>query len=169
MKKKFIGLLSRRTPPPRDLELLSPQQNAATDRHFAVMCDVDHFKQYNDTYGHTAGDEVLRKIAKTLSQSCRGADQVYRCGGEEFLIVMPGDSLADARAGAERHRAAIESLQIPHEGSPFGVVTVSMGLAASGSEGREATAMSLEEAEAAVYRAKRSGRNQVAAAGLALA
>jgi diguanylate cyclase (GGDEF)-like protein len=148
-----------------DLQVLAARIERYSERYCAVMCDVDHFKAYNDTYGHPAGDEVLRKVAGALAESCRGGDQVYRYGGEEFLIIMPGDSLEGAGRGAERHRAAIEALQIPHSGSPLGIVTVSMGLAVIESGGPEAVEAWLEEADAALYRAKRAGRNRVAVAG----
>lgn len=144
-----------------DLELVSARVSRYGERYYAVMCDVDYFKQYNDHYGHVAGDEVLRRVANALFETCRGGDRVYRYGGEEFLIIMPCDSPEDAKAGAERHRAAVEALQIPHEGSTFEIVTISMGLAGLGIGGREAAAAWLEEADAALYRAKRAGRNRI--------
>ena len=175
MRSIFSSMLPSRTLPqrtlrPRNLKLLSRPVERRFESHWAIMCDIDHFKSYNDVYGQAAGDEVLRTVADALAKSCRGDDQVYGRDGEEFVIIVPGDSLERARACAERHRRAVEALQIPHEGSPFGVVTVSMGLATIISSGTDATAAALEEADAALYRAKRAGRNQVAAApGLALA
>lgn len=169
MKSLFTAMLPRRLVRPRNLNLLSRPVERRAQNYWAVMCDIDFFRQYNDVYGQSAGDEVLRHVAEALSRSCRGEDQVFSRKGEGFVMVVPGDSLERAKACAERHRAAVEQLQIVHEGSPFGVVTISMGLATIVSGGRGATEEALEEADAALVRAKRLGRNQVAAAaGLAL-
>jgi two-component system, cell cycle response regulator len=126
----------------------------------AVMCDVDHFKLYNDEYGHPQGDEVLKKVASTLVQGCRPNDEVYRYGGEEFLLVMPEQSIEAACAAAERHRARIEQLAIPNIGSPGTILTISAGVAAM-TPTRPSIKEWLEGADGALYRAKQLGRNRV--------
>jgi len=127
-----------------------------------MLCDVDFFKAYNDTYGHLAGDEVLKRVADVISENLRGGDMAYRYGGEEFLIILPQQSAEPAVSTADRLRRAAEDLRIPHEKNPPGVVTISVGVAAlSASEPRSADDL-LKEADAALYRAKNSGRNRVA-------
>jgi diguanylate cyclase (GGDEF)-like protein len=169
MKAMFTSMLPRRLMRPAGLDMLSRPVERRAQSFWAVMCDIDYFKQYNDIYGQPAGDDVLARVSEALSQSCRGEDQVFSRGGAEFIMIVPGDSLDRVKACAERHRAAVEALQIPHQGSPFGVITVSMGLATIVSGGRTATAEALEEADTALFRAKRAGRNRIAtAAGLGL-
>jgi two-component system cell cycle response regulator len=140
-----------------DLELLA----GGGGQYCAIMCDVDQFKLYNDTYGHIAGDEVLRTIARTLANGCRDGDQAYRYGGEEFLLLLPMQSLESGRTSAERHRAAVEALNIPHSASPFGCVTISMGVSVLPAGKQRALATWLADADAALYRAKTLGRNRV--------
>jgi two-component system cell cycle response regulator len=146
-----------------DLNILVARVAERGESFCAVMCDVDHFKLYNDEYGHLQGDEVLEKVARTLVQGCRPNDGVYRYGGEEFLLVMPEQSIEAACAAAERHRARIEQLAIPNIGSPETMVTISAGVAAM-----TTTLPSIKEwlegADGALYRAKQLGRNRVVAA-----
>jgi len=126
-----------------------------------MMCDVDFFKQYNDTYGHLAGDLVLQRVAKALDANRRAGDQLYRMGGEEFLIILHGCEPQDAAARAEDYRAAIEDLNIGHVGSTLKLVTLSIGTASVGPK-RSATLQAwLGEADAAMYEAKAAGRNAV--------
>jgi two-component system, cell cycle response regulator len=127
----------------------------------AVMCDVDYFKLYNDEYGHLQGDEVLKKVARALVQGCRPNDEIYRYGGEEFLLVMPEQSIETACTAAERHRARIEQLAIPNICSPGTIVTISAGVAAITPTNRASIKEWIESADAALYRAKQSGRNRV--------
>lgn len=140
--------------------------NARADRYghtgCAVMCDVDFFKAYNDSKGHLAGDEVLQAVSRALKNTARSGDHVYRYGGEEFLILLPEQSLDAGLRAAERYRQAVEELAIPHDCSPANnVVTISAGVALlSHSEGKSVGAW-LNEADAALYRAKQQGRNQV--------
>jgi diguanylate cyclase (GGDEF)-like protein/PAS domain S-box-containing protein len=118
-----------------------------------LMLDVDHFKRYNDTYGHPAGDDVLRRIATIMRSSARQADFVARYGGEEFVILLPQ---TEARGGievAERLRLAIEG-----EPWPLGAVTASIGVATL-HPGVRSPSQLLEEADNALYRAKSNGRN----------
>jgi diguanylate cyclase (GGDEF)-like protein len=164
MKGLFTSMLPRRLMRPGNLDMLSRPVERRAQSFWAVMCDIDYFKAFNDIYGQPAGDKVLAAVSDALSQSCRGEDQVFSRGAGDFVMIVAGESLERVKACAERHRAAVEALQIPHQGSPFGVVTVSMGLATIVAGGRTATAEALEEADGALYRAKRAGRNRVATA-----
>lgn len=146
-----------------DLEKLWPRVERYGERYCVIMCDIDHFKQYNDTYGHLAGDEVLKQVADALSSGCRGGDQIYRYGGEEFVILLADCSMQGGIISAERYRAMVEALQIPQLGNACSIVTVSMGIAPL-QAGTGATIESwLAEADGALYQAKRAGRNRVAA------
>lgn len=93
------------------------------------MCDVDHFKAYNDSQGHVAGDAALRTIASTFNLVARLSDSVYRYGGEEFLIVLPEEHPSGALIGVERLRRSVENLALPHPSSPAGIITLSVGIA----------------------------------------
>jgi diguanylate cyclase (GGDEF)-like protein len=129
-----------------------------------VLCDIDHFKDYNDHYGHLAGDEALRRVAQAFADECRASDLAYRYGGEEFLVLLPEQSLHDAVTAAERLRRAVERLRIPHHATDSqGVLTVSVGVAAAdGNPFRQPEAL-VKEADLALYRAKTSGKNIVIA------
>jgi two-component system, cell cycle response regulator len=144
-----------------DLDQISARVNRDGESYCAIMCDVDFFKQYNDRYGHLAGDDVLRIIAESLGGACCDGDEVYRYGGEEFLILIRADAPESALLSAERYRAAIQALQIPHEQSGVGIVTVSLGVAQIGQGRMDMTTAALLDADAALYEAKRSGRNRV--------
>ena len=119
-----------------------------------IMLDVDHFKDYNDAFGHPAGDEALRSVALTLREGVRLQDVVARYGGEEFVILLPATDAAMALTTAERLRAAIER----QSGMPR-PVTASFGVATSDA-GASDTGLLVEQADQALYHAKRSGRNR---------
>lgn len=129
-----------------------------------IMCDIDHFKEYNDNYGHTQGDACLKKIAQTIRNSLkRAGDFCARYGGEEFIVILPNTSHDGAMRVAERIRSNVEEMGIVHKKSlPARVITVSLGAATLGDT---ATLHSLEQlikyADRALYRAKEQGRNQV--------
>lgn len=126
-----------------------------------IMLDVDHFKLFNDRYGHLAGDDCLRSIARVLTEQCRRAgDQPARYGGEEFVILVAEDDAAGALHLAERVRHAIEALGIPHLGSAHEVVTVSLGVAVAQPRLGDDAQTLISRADAALYRAKHGGRNQ---------
>lgn len=127
-----------------------------------MMLDVDRFKPYNDNYGHQAGDEALKRIAAVLSQHARRpGDLAARYGGEEFAFIASGLEGESALQMAERLRAAIEDMHMPHEFTPPGVVTASIGVAVAGSQGPASLEALIGQADAALYRAKQSGRNRV--------
>jgi diguanylate cyclase (GGDEF)-like protein len=127
-----------------------------------VMMDVDHFKQYNDLYGHQQGDDCLKAIAKKLAKSApRPADLVARYGGEEFIMVLGETDEVGARWVAERVRQRVSLLQLPHAGSKHQFVSVSCGIA-SIHPARELSAdVLLQTADKALYQAKHQGRNTV--------
>lgn len=128
-----------------------------------LMIDIDYFKQFNDTYGHIAGDECLKKVARALSSVLkRPSDLAARYGGEEFVCILPETDIAGALSVAEELRNNVEALKIPHEHSkvaPF--TTVSIGVASmTPSSGVSPIALA-EEADAALFAAKAGGRNRV--------
>lgn len=127
-----------------------------------VMIDVDRFKAFNDTYGHPGGDACLQALAGVLQGRCRRpADLSARYGGEEFVLLLPNTDAAGALSVAECIRAAVRGLDIPHAGSEFGFATVSIGVAAMGPGRPKGPAALVEAADAALYEAKRAGRNVV--------
>jgi two-component system, cell cycle response regulator len=129
----------------------------------ALMLDIDYFKSVNDSYGHDAGDDVLREFATRIKKSIRGIDLACRLGGEEFVIVMPETDMAVATIVAERlrRRIASETFAIA-QGTKHIEVTISIGLATLGTVDDNAATM-LKRADQALYRAKRDGRNRVVA------
>jgi diguanylate cyclase (GGDEF)-like protein len=129
-----------------------------------AMRDIDCFKQYNDLYGHPAGDRALRAVARTAGTWLRRpADVAARYGGEELVLLMPETAAAHARAVVDDLRAAIAALDIAHAASTAGAtVTVSIGGATLGQGGSESAAELFEAADTQLYRAKQDGRNRVA-------
>ena len=127
-----------------------------------LMIDVDHFKLFNDRYGHVQGDACLRRVGKLLMNfACRPGDLSARYGGEEFAVLLPGASLGGARLVAERLRHAIEELCIAHADSPLGQVTVSVGAASLVPSLGDSAKGLIEAADEGLYAAKRGGRNTV--------
>jgi diguanylate cyclase (GGDEF)-like protein/PAS domain S-box-containing protein len=128
-----------------------------------ILADVDHFKHYNDRYGHPKGDECLRSVASAIGVAVfRPADMTARYGGEEFAIVMPNTDLVGAHAVAERICVAIRAQAIPHEASETAPhVTLSLGVAALMPDASNSLETLIADADAALYRAKNSGRNCV--------
>lgn len=128
-----------------------------------IMLDVDGFKHFNDQYGHLAGDSCLQTLALTLAQTGgpRESDLVARFGGEEFVVLLPGADAAAAREVAERIQQAVVALALPHDGAPWGIVTVSFGVASMRPQREQAPAELVRRADRAMYRAKQAGRNRV--------
>ena len=128
-----------------------------------AMCDIDHFKSYNDTYGHQAGDDTLRRIATTIDTG-RDNDLVYRYGGEEFLILLPEQDIHGALLAAERIRANVQALGSTHHQEAIGgALTVSIGVAEFDPDHPTPANQVLKAADDALYQAKSRGRNQVTA------
>jgi len=137
------------------------QRAARTEHSLGVlMFDIDRFKQFNDTFGHDAGDLVLRDLGAMLRQRFRKDDIACRYGGEEFLVILPDASLEATRQRAELLRDAVRRLDVNDRGRPLGSVTVSLGVAAFPEHGRAMEGL-LRAADKALYRAKQNGRDRV--------
>jgi diguanylate cyclase (GGDEF)-like protein len=135
-----------------------------------LMIDIDHFKSFNDTYGHPAGDSCLVSVAAALASVVRrAADTLARYGGEEFVALLPETDAAGVAAIAERMRLAVEALNIANTRGVGGRVTVSVGHAAMLANAGTGTASLIAAADVALYQAKRAGRNRVVAAGVVAA
>jgi diguanylate cyclase (GGDEF)-like protein len=127
-----------------------------------LFFDIDHFKLFNDTYGHAAGDDALAFVAGRIAAGARRAtDLAARYGGEEFAVVLPNTALDAATRIAEKIRKRIESDNLPHSRSRYGCVTVSIGCASCDPPAGVSSAMLLAAADRLLYEAKEAGRNQV--------
>ncbi len=170
MQDPLTGIGNRRL---FDSVLLKEQRRAArTEQPVALlMIDVDHFKAYNDTYGHPAGDLCLQTVANTIARLAqRPADLAARFGGEEFAVLLPETDAQGAAALAERTREAVRQLHLPHCHGVDGVVTVSIGVAVVWPQRAEsATGDIVAQADAALYAAKAQGRNRACASSLSTA
>jgi diguanylate cyclase (GGDEF)-like protein len=156
----LTGLFNRRwlqNSLPRLASHAQTQQNALC----VLMLDVDHFKRYNDSHGHHAGDCALAAVGKTLGENIRPYDYAVRYGGEEFILILPDTTASDARIIAERIRELLRNTDIlDHNGNCLPRVTVSMGLAEL--KNHQTMSTLIEAADAALYRAKHAGRDCVA-------
>ncbi|WP_251975712.1 GGDEF domain-containing protein [Salinicola avicenniae] len=162
----LTGLANRRA-----LDAALEQERSRLSRHpgelAVIMCDVDHFKKFNDHYGHDAGDRCLQQVAETLrGVLARPADLAVRYGGEEFALLLPGTGELGARRLGEKAREAIERQQIPNAAAGRGAsVTVSVGVSSLDRASPQALTRGIEpllkRADQALYRAKASGRNRV--------
>jgi diguanylate cyclase (GGDEF)-like protein len=138
-----------------DLELLFAQAHRHGLPLSLIMLDIDHFKQYNDTFGHPAGDEVLHWVGSTLKSIVRDHDVVARYGGEEFVVLLPATDVGEALEVAERLRSAIASRPWPRR-----KVTASLGVAISDPDTQDAAAL-VDRADRALYQSKQAGRDRV--------
>lgn len=130
-----------------------------------MLCDVDHFKRYNDSLGHAAGDECLRRVARVLAGCCRRpADFAARYGGEEFVLALPNTPLEGALIVIEQLRAALQAAALPHPDSTLGRVSVSGGLVCATIDAQTRAAGLLARADAGLYRAKAEGRDRIVVA-----
>ena len=142
------------------LELLRAQRHGRPVA--AIMLDIDHFKRFNDSFGHEAGDLVLRELAGALGRSTRGSDVASRYGGEEFLVLLPECPFDAALRRAERMREEVAKLELRYDDRPLGPVTVSLGVAVFPDHASESEEL-LRHADEALYLAKQTGRNRVVA------
>lgn len=129
-------------------------------RYCGALCDIDHFKEYNDSFGHVEGDRALARVAGLVGQQLRKGDELYRFGGEEFFVVLPQQTAGTATLAMERVRRTVEQAAIPHApsaGRP--VVTISVGIAELAET--DSVEAWLTRADRALYQAKRGGRNRV--------
>ena len=129
------------------------------ERFGILVLDLDRFKKYNDTYGHSAGNDALRRVSQSIRETIRAVDFAARYGGEEFAVIVPQVDRAALTAIAERVRANIESLPAPPGGS---TVTVSIGAAVYPDDAKDRDAL-FQSADARLYEAKKAGRNRVVA------
>jgi diguanylate cyclase (GGDEF)-like protein len=127
-----------------------------------AMLDLDHFKRFNDTFGHDAGDLALRESSRLLRENLRKSDIACRYGGEEFLLVLPDSALEDASQRLEQIRSRFESMEIRREGQLLATITFSAGIATAPEHGSTPEEL-LRAADAALYAAKQAGRNRVLA------
>jgi diguanylate cyclase (GGDEF)-like protein len=128
-----------------------------------IMLDIDHFKHFNDTFGHAAGDTLLREMGTMLKSFIRGGDIACRYGGEEFILVLPEATRDVARARAEELREKIRHLDVEYRGQALANITLSLGIAAFPDHGQDQDTL-LRLADNALYHAKREGRNRVVVA-----
>lgn len=136
------------------------EESAFTEKPLSViMCDIDHFKNFNDTYGHSCGDEVLKSVARHIQNQTRSVDVAARYGGEEFCMLLPDTDAATAEIIAERIRKGIEIMAIEYEGQKMSI-TLSLGVAQY-DPNRDLTGKSvIDRADKAMYLSKQSGRNR---------
>ncbi len=151
---ELTGLLNRRAGMARLEEEIERSLRQGTPLCVAI-CDLDHFKQINDRYGHATGDEVLKGVAELMQGDLRRYDILARMGGEEFLLILPGVTLEQARLGIERLRRRVEGARLSRAKLDM---TLSAGLASL--EADEASHVLIERADRALYRAKQEGRNR---------
>lgn len=147
-------------------EILERELNRALYHHHPIgfiMLDIDHFKSYNDTYGHDGGDALLKRMGTFVRAHIRGEDIACRYGGEEFLLVLPGASLDNTHKRAQKLCMDIREMQVTHEGISLGRITISLGVASFSEHGTTAEAV-IAAADQALYRAKSEGRNRVVVA-----
>jgi diguanylate cyclase (GGDEF)-like protein len=159
VRDPLTGLYNRRY-----MEETLEREIRRAERRYAslgvIMLDVDHFKRFNDTFGHAAGDTLLQELGSFLMGHIRGEDIACRYGGEEFALILPDASLEGACGRADDLRERIKALGIAHRGQPLGAVTVSMGVAAYPDHGHTGEEL-LRAADAALYEAKAQGRDRV--------
>ena len=159
---KLTNLLNRRALDEVTGDAWCKAQRNATAHFSLLFIDVDFFKLYNDTYGHKAGDYALMAVARCIASAIsRLSDKAGRYGGEEFLVLLDETELAGAEHVAERILNAVRSLKIPHERSPFGRLTVSIGIARLQRGRHQEVEDVIKDADATLYQAKNNGRNRL--------
>jgi diguanylate cyclase (GGDEF)-like protein len=159
IRDPLTGLFNRRYLE-ETLEIEFARASRAKTPLSIMMIDVDHFKQFNDSFGHDAGDAVLKAVAQALNNGMRRGDITCRYGGEEFTIFAPGAALQDGERRADVLRQAVAAMSLAHNGRPLGSITCSFGVAAFPLHGATPAEV-LQAADEALYRAKKAGRNRV--------
>ncbi|NJL04421.1 MAG: GGDEF domain-containing protein [Chloroflexaceae bacterium] len=159
----LTGLYNRRYLDDQLSQLLARTQADSTPVSLLLL-DIDYFKQFNDTYGHAAGDAVLRAVGVILASNTTETDIAARWGGEEFVVVLPGLGVERAVERAEQLRVAVQQLALMYSGQQLGMITVSIGVATFPTHGNTVTE-GLYAADSALYAAKRNGRDQIVVAG----
>ena len=148
-----------------DTELVRAMQHSVEHREplSLLMCDIDYFKQFNDTWGHQTGDQVLKLVANCIQENVKGRDTAARFGGEEFAVVLPQTELTDAVRLAGQLRSRVESKRLVKKsnGDILGTITISIGVAQY--DMKESIESLVQRADACLYAAKRNGRNRVTA------
>ncbi len=146
----------------RNIEKMHDRLSRYGEQYCLILADIDHFKAYNDLYGHLAGDQILKQVAECMVKSLRVSDEIYRYGGEEVVILLPNQDVDGGRAAADRVRRGIEILAIGHKGAKQGILTASFGATIAGLADRiNRWEDVLERADKALYQAKKGGRNLV--------
>jgi len=126
----------------------------------AIIIDIDHFKNFNDTFGHEAGDMVLKNIGDFLKSHCRGSDIACRFGGEEFILILPDASLEETKRKAEELREGVKKIKFSYNNQPLDTITISAGIASSPEHGTKADEL-INNADTSLYKAKGGGRDRV--------
>ena len=144
-----------------ELELLRAERKKSTVG--LIMLDIDHFKEFNDGFGHGAGDELLRSLGAAMREQLRAGDVACRYGGEEFLLILPEATLEVTTRRAEQLRLHVKQMKVSYLDKPLGPVTISLGVAVYPRHGRQPGEL-IKSADAALYRAKAEGRDRVAGA-----
>ena len=158
IRDSLTGVRNRRTLDESLRREMSLARRQGTDLSL-MLVDVDHFKEINDSFGHDAGDRVLKAVADAIQQTVRDSDLVFRYGGDEFVVVMPGSDARGAEEVAHRLRQAVKDLTVG-KGNARVMIQLSLGVAQA--EKSDCDDSFFDRADAALYRAKRAGRNQVA-------
>jgi diguanylate cyclase (GGDEF)-like protein len=167
IRDPLTGLFNRRYMQ----EVLSQEQHRTrrNDAQLAViMIDIDHFKKFNDTFGHDGGDAVLRSLGEFLKKQVRGSDIACRFGGEEFLLILSPSTTDGARLRAEKIREEAALLSVNHASRDLGAITLSLGVAMLPGSGADGAAV-IKAADLALYEAKHGGRNRVVMAAIEIA
>ena len=147
-----------------NIQIEKEWHRAGRDQHplSILILDIDYFKKYNDHFGHLGGDECLKKIAKTLSDSLRRAsDMIARYGGEEFIVILPNTNSQHAKVTADTLKKSIEDLRLEHPDGINKIVTLSIGLSTATPNGEASATELIQNADQALYDAKENGRNQI--------
>jgi diguanylate cyclase (GGDEF)-like protein len=130
-----------------------------------LMLDLDHFKSVNDSYGHAAGDELLRRVSRTVRKHMRDADSASRYGGEEIAVICPGIDLEELARRAEALRAAVAAIELPHDSGVYNPTASIGGCLVDRVSGADAARKLIDTADRQMYRAKSEGRNRVCVVG----